>query len=305
MTFHLILYILTFSPKFQANHEEDVKQRTAAEGIQAVSVAKPELVSEDAKGESEMRGTSEKPETVVIRKLVSWADLLGRPLDSIVFLSYLNKTCCGLWRTALHLCCIIVFSDTIKQSVTELDIFQPKSTTSSESGGSGKSRVSGKLPKKSKDKSMLNNFKDFLHSKLKKHERKAGDDVFHGFSDEEIRSASANDSSSERSSIISSLSREEKDERKKRKSEAATAARASLGMSGDSSNVPLLHQSLIVEGKRPKKPSAKIQELTQVKYLLGIKPETNFNCFRTARLEANRLTVSQKRKQSHGRKQMD
>merc|ERR1711879_574533 len=96
----------------------------------------------------------------------------------------------------------------------------PKSP--SESGESGKSGV----PKKSKDKSMLNNFKDFLHSKLKKHgERKQqqGDcDVFHGFSDEEIRSASANDSSSERSSIISSLSREEKDERKKkRKTEAA------------------------------------------------------------------------------------
>merc|ERR1712130_853645 len=53
----------------KANHEEDVKQRAAAEGIQAVSVAKPELVSEDATGESEMRGTSEKPETVVIRKL--------------------------------------------------------------------------------------------------------------------------------------------------------------------------------------------------------------------------------------------
>ena len=158
----------------------------------------------------------------------------------------------------------------IKQSVTELDIFQPKSTTSSESGGSGKSRVSG-VPKKSKDKSMLNNFKDFLHSKLKKHERKAGgDDVFHGFSDEEIRSASANDSSSERSSIISSLSREEKDERKKkRKSEAAAAAAARAGcsgMSGEPSGVPLLHRSLIVEGKRPKKPSAKIQELAQVRY---------------------------------------
>ena len=155
----------------------------------------------------------------------------------------------------------------IKQSVTELDIFQPKSTTSSESGGSGKSRVSG-VPKKSKDKSMLNNFKDFLHSKLKKHERKAGgDDVFHGFSDEEIRSASANDSSSERSSIISSLSREEKDERKKkRKTEAAAARARCSGMSGEPFGVPLLHRSLIVEGKRPKKPSAKIQELAQVRY---------------------------------------
>ena len=155
----------------------------------------------------------------------------------------------------------------IKQNVTELDIFQPKSP--SESGESGKSGV----PKKSKDKSMLNNFKDFLHSKLKKHgERKQqqGDcDVFHGFSDEEIRSASANDSSSERSSIISSLSREEKDERKKkRKSEAAAAAAAARcsGMSGETFGVPLLHRSLIVEGKRPKKPSAKIQELAQVRY---------------------------------------
>ena len=155
----------------------------------------------------------------------------------------------------------------IKQNVTELNIFQPKSPTSSESGESGKSGV----PKKSKDKSMLNNFKDFLHSKLKKHgERKQqqGDcDVFHGFSDEEIRSASANDSSSERSSIISSLSREEKDERKKkRKSEAAAAAARCSGMSGEPSGVPLLHRSLIVEGKRPKKPSAKIQELAQVRY---------------------------------------
>ena len=264
---------MTFCLKFQANHEEDVKQRTAAEGVQALPVAESELVSEDTTGESEMRGASEKPETVVIRKLVSWADFPAHLIDSIVFL-YLNKTCCGLWRTALLLlCCIIVFSDTftmlsIKQSVTELDIFQPKSTTSSESGGSGKSRVSA-VPKKSKDKSMLNNFKDFLHSKLKKHERKAGDDVFHGFSDEEIRSASANDSSSERSSIISSLSREEKDERKKGKA-AALAARASSGMSGEPS-VPLLHQSLIVEGKRPKKPSAKIQELAQVIYLLNMK----------------------------------
>ena len=302
---------MTFCLKFQANHEEDVKQRTAAEGVQAVSVAESELVSEDASGESEMRGgTSEKAETVVIRKLVSWADFLARLIDSIVF-PYLNKTRCGLWRTALHLCCIIVFSDTIsmlsiKQSVTELDIFQPKSTTSSESGASGKSRVSG-VPKKSKDKSMLNNFKDFLHSKLKKHERKAGgDDVFHGFSDEEIRSASANDSGSERSSIISSLSREEKDARKKRKSEAAAAAaaaRASSGMSADS-NLPLLHQSLIVEGKRPKKPSAKIQELAQVIYLLNMKLKTNLTCFRTARLGANHLTASQKRRPSQRRKQM-
>ena len=92
--------------------------------------------------------------------------------------------------------------------------------------------------------------------------------MFHGFSDEEIRSASANDSSSERSSIISSLSREEKDERKKkRKSEAAAAAAARCsGMSGETFGVPLLHRSLIVEGKRPKKPSAKIQELAQVRY---------------------------------------
>ena len=299
---------MTFFLKFQANHEEDVKQRTAAEGVQAVSVAKSELVSEDTKGESEMRGKSEQAETVVIRKLVSWADFLAHLVDSSIVFLYLNKTCCGLWRITLQLCCIIVFSDTItmlsiKQSVTELDIFQPKSTTSSESGGSGKRRVNA-VPKKSKDKSMLNNFKDFLHSKLKKHERKAGDDVFHGFSDEEIRSASANDSSSERSSIISSLSREEKDERKKRKSEAAAAAaaaRASSGMSGEPS-VPLLHQSLIVEGKRPKKPSAKIQELAQVIYFLNMK--LHLNCFRIERLEANHLTASRKRRQSSARKQM-
>merc|ERR1712192_4969 len=73
----------------QANHEEDVKQRSAAEGVQAVSVAKSELVTKDAEGESEMRPEKAKPETVVIRKKL------------------------------------------------------PKSTTSSESGGSGKSRVSG------------------------------------------------------------------------------------------------------------------------------------------------------------------
>merc|ERR1712032_1506651 len=113
----------------QANHEEDVQQRTAAEGVQAVSVEKPELVTKDAEGESEMRPEKAKLETVVIRKLVSWADFPAHLIDSIVFL-YLNKTCCGLWRTALLLlCCIIVFSDTftmlsIKQSVTELDIFQ-------------------------------------------------------------------------------------------------------------------------------------------------------------------------------------
>merc|ERR1712181_117634 len=111
----------------QANHEEDVKQRSAAEGVQAVSVAKSELVTKDAEGESEMR--PEKAETVVIRKLVSWADFPARLIDSIVFL-YLNKTPCGHWRTALIPlpCCSIVFSDTftmlsIKQSVTELDIF--------------------------------------------------------------------------------------------------------------------------------------------------------------------------------------
>merc|ERR1719410_377686 len=141
----------------------------------------------------------------------------------------------------------------------------PKSTTSSESGSSGKSRVSG-VSKKSKDKSMLSNFKDFLQSKLKKQERKGGDEgSFHGFSDEEIRSASANDSSSERSSIISSLSREEKNERKKRKSEAAAKAAVSKTslVVNDESNLPLLHQSLIVEGKRQKKPSIKIQELAK------------------------------------------
>ena len=110
---------------------------------------------------------------------------------------------------------------------------------------------------------MLSNFKDFLQSKLKKQERKSCDEgSFHGFSDEEIRSASANDSSSERSSIISSLSREEKNERKKRKSEAA-ASKTSLVMN-DESSLPLLHQSLIVEGKRQKKPSIKIQELAKV-----------------------------------------
>ena len=254
----------------QAYHEEDVKQHAASEGAQAVPVAKPELIKEDEKGQSAVKEERAASKKVVNCKLVRSADFLAGQLSTRVFL-YLNQTFCGLWRTALLLCCT-VFSDSItkpsiKQSVTELDIFQPKSTTSSESGSSGKSRVSG-VSKKAKDKSMLSNFKDFLQSKLKKQERKGGDDEgsFHGFSDEEIRSASANDSSSERSSIISSLSREEKNERKKRKSEAAAkaaASKTSLVMNDDSS-LPLLHQSLIVEGKRQKKPSIKIQELAKV-----------------------------------------
>ena len=254
----------------QAYHEEDVKQHAASEGAQAVPVAKPELIKEDEKGQSTVKeGRRAASKKVVNSKLVRLADFLARQLSTRVFL-YLNQTFCGLWRTALLLCCT-VFSDSItkpsiKQSDTELDIFQPKSTTSSESGSSGKSRVSG-VSKKSKDKSMLSNFKDFLQSKLKKQERKGDDEgSFHGFSDEEIRSASANDSSSERSSIISSLSREEKNERKKRKSETAAkaaASKTSLVMS-DESSLPLLHQSLIVEGKRQKKPSIKIQELAKV-----------------------------------------
>ena len=253
----------------QAYHEEDVKQHAVSEGAQAVPVAKPELIKEDEKGQSAVKEGRAASKKVVNRKLVRSADFLARQLSTRVFL-YLNQTFCGLWRTALLLCCT-VFSDSItkpsiKQSVTELDIFQPKSTTSSESGSSGKSRVSG-VSKKSKDKSMLSNFKDFLQSKLKKQERKGDDEgSFHGFSDEEIRSASANDSSSERSSIISSLSREEKNERKKRKSEAAAKAAASKTslVMNDESSLPLLHQSLIVEGKRQKKPSIKIQELAKV-----------------------------------------
>ena len=251
----------------QAYHEEDVKQHAASEGAQAVPVAKPELIKEDEKGQSAVKEGRAASKKVVNRKLVRSADFLARQLSTRVFL-YLNQTFCGLWRTALLLCCT-VFSDSItklsiKQSVTELDIFQPKSTTSSESGSSGKSRVSGVSKK---DKSMLSNFKDFLQSKLKKQERKGDDEgSFHGFSDEEIRSASANDSSSERSSIISSLSREEKNERKKRKSEAAAKAAASKTslVMNDESSLPLLHQSLIVEGKRQKKPSIKIQELAKV-----------------------------------------
>ena len=258
----------------QAYHEEDVKQHAVSEGAQAVPVAKPELIKEDEKGQSAVKEGRAASKKVVNRKLVRSADFLARQLSTRVFL-YLNQTFCGLWRTALLLCCI-VFSDSItkpsiKQSVTELDIFQPKSTTSSESGSSGKSRVSG-VSKKSKDKSMLSNFKDFLQSKLKKQERKGEDKgSFHGFSDEEIRSASANDSSSERSSIISSLSREEKNERKKRKSEAAAKAAASKTslVMNDESNLPLLHQSLIVEGKRQKKPSIKIQELAKVVEKIG------------------------------------
>ena len=275
----------------QAYHEEDVKQHAASEGAQAVPVAKPELIKEDEKGQSAVKASKK----VVNRKLVRPADFLARQLSTRVFL-YLNQTFCGLWRTALLLCCI-VFSDSItkpsiKQSDTELDIFQPKSTTSSESGSSGKSRVSG-VSKKSKDKSMLSNFKDFLQSKLKKQERKSCDEgSFHGFSDEEIRSASANDSSSERSSIISSLSREEKNERKKRKSEAAdkaAASKPSLVMNDDSS-LPLLHQSLIVEGKRQKKPSIKIQELAKVvKNILNILRDIfhHLKCFRTVKHAAS------------------
>ena len=109
----------------------------------------------------------------------------------------------------------------------------------------------------------LNSFQNFLHSKLKKKngiKLNTAEDVdgtkaiFHGFSDDEIRSASLNDSSSERSSIISSLSRDEK--KKKRKSEGKTVVVSERG----EPSLPLLHQNLIVEGKRQKKPSFKLKD---------------------------------------------
>ena len=121
--------------------------------------------------------------------------------------------------------------------------------------------------KSSIDKSLvpkLNSFKNFLNSKLKKtngtklntaEDEEGTKAIFHGFSEDEIRSASLNDSSSERSSIISLLSKDEK-KKKKRKSET----RAVVVTEGGEPSLPLLHQNLIVEGKRHKKPSFKLKD---------------------------------------------
>ena len=84
---------------------------------------------------------------------------------------------------------------------------------------------------------------------------------FHGFSDDEIRSASMNDSSSERSSIISSMSKEVKKKKKKIKSKTVPGftlreqTENTSNSESASTELPLLHQSLIGEGKRRWKPS--------------------------------------------------
>ena len=180
--------------------------------------------------------------------------------------------------------------------------FQPNSETSSESGGvKGRKKTANKS---SMDKSKLDTFKDFLHSKLKKGRKqesqvKDQEGLFHGFSEDEVLSASLNDSSSERSSIISSLSNEEKNEKKKRRSEAKAAAAAARAVSdaapGDR-GVPLLHQSLVVEGKRQKKLSFKLQEkndASQVWCFIYDKAPANPLFLRPGKRGANLWTASQ------------
>ena len=66
---------------FQANHEEDAKQLSATQGVQALPAEKPELVAANAAGKPEMR---EKPKKVVNnRKLVSREDF--PPLAASIF----------------------------------------------------------------------------------------------------------------------------------------------------------------------------------------------------------------------------
>ena len=65
---------------FQANHEKDVEQLSATEGVQALPAEKPELVAANAAGKPEMR---EKPKKVVNRKLVSREDF--PPLAASIF----------------------------------------------------------------------------------------------------------------------------------------------------------------------------------------------------------------------------
>jgi hypothetical protein len=156
--------------------------------------------------------------------------------------------------------------------------FQPKSDAPSESGkidGVRAAIKSSMLPK-------LDTFKNFLNAKLKKeikpqlvqHDATKTDNDFHGFSDNEIRSASLNDSSSERSSIISSLSLDGR--RKTKPGKAARKATKELqsdlpstaGPPSGLPDLPLLHRDLVVEGKRQKKPSFKLQVQAQVTSLV-------------------------------------
>ena len=77
---------------FQANHEEDVKQLSATEGVQALPAEKPELVAANAEGKPEMR---EKPKKVVNnRKLVSREDFpqLAAQLSIFVYLLLYLRT---------------------------------------------------------------------------------------------------------------------------------------------------------------------------------------------------------------------
>ena len=76
---------------FQANHEEDVKQLSATQGVQALPAEKPELVAANAAGKPEMR---EKPKKVVNRKLVSREDFpqLAAQLSIFVYLLLYLRT---------------------------------------------------------------------------------------------------------------------------------------------------------------------------------------------------------------------
>ena len=75
---------------FQANHEEDVKQLSATEGVQALPAEKPELVAANAAGKPEMR---EKPKKVVNnRKLVSREDFPQLAASIFVYLLLYLRT---------------------------------------------------------------------------------------------------------------------------------------------------------------------------------------------------------------------
>ena len=241
----------------QAIHDEAAGLAPAPlpEGL---SSEEPESFEKDQERQQEVKKGAKRAPRIVQSKLVSF-------LAYYLLFSYLKLL---LWSLVMPQC-IISSSDTkqmlsINQDMTKtFNLFQPNSESSSESGKTGVKTVL----KSSIDKSLvpkLNSFKNFLDSKLKKKNgiklNTAEDEdgtkaIFHGFSDDEIRAASLNDSSSERSSIISSLSRDEK-KKKKRKSEGKTV----VVSEGGEPSLPLLHQNLIVEGKRQKKPSFKLKD---------------------------------------------
>lgn len=277
------MFIVNKLDLFQAQPEADQLPPSEPEGV---SSSQPQPVATNTSGMQEVMKMSveDAKSSLVTSNLVSWPASL---YFFILCFQYL-KLCIILSThfpiVVSMLCgrhCINVPSLFLIQTVNKprilkqsniLFFLQPKSETTSEKRGVGVK----KAVKSAIDKSMvpkLNTFKNFLSSKLKKGEKekqnvKDAENLFHGFSDDEIRSASLNDSSSERSSIISSISKEDRDEKKKRKSEmrAARAAeevvvRGAAGEVGESSSLPLLHQPLLVEGKRQKKPSSKLQDM--------------------------------------------